>query len=176
MLTAPGRVSWRIALIALAIGIGIGSAVVVFLQRNHPDADRHAETRRTYPAVEKVLHAYEDLDVKYLKAKRGVTPVQYARAMGEFCEELERQPMAGCPRDFQVAVEHNIRAIRDAQAILRRCPNGFLEGMAMGAANYLGRGEMDGGLGRLEKEVQAALDRIQDTSNDVERIAAKYSG
>jgi hypothetical protein len=83
--------------------------------------------------------------------------------------------MSGCPKDFRVACTQNIRALRDAQRVIRRCPNGVVEGLLTGAKNYWLRGENDGGATRLQDEVKAALKRVRATSDEVERIAAKYT-
>lgn len=169
MSTAPGRSLGGVTLVALLLGVFIGSVIVILFLRKPP------EPPLANPAVQEVLRAYERLADKYLAAKPDTTPAQYVWAMGQLCEALERQDMSECPRDFRVACEQNIRAIRDAKAILERCPDGFLQGVAMGAMNYLVRGEADGGLSRLENDVQAALRRIRFTSDEVERIASKYT-
>jgi hypothetical protein len=169
MSTTPRWPASRVTLVTLLLGLVIGGAAAGMLLR------KSVESPRSNPAVQRVLRVYGELTDTYLAAKPGTSLSQYARALGQVCEALESQDMSGCPRDFQVACTQNIRAIRDAQALLHRCPDSFLQGMAMGATNYLLRGEADGGLARLEHEVAQALKRIRLTSDEVERIAAKYT-
>jgi len=171
MSTASGRRSGRIWLEALLVVTLIG-ILAWFL---FPRKSDKPEQSKTNPAVQRVMDIYAKLADKYLKARPETSPAEYASAMGELCDVLERQDMSDCPKDFQLACAHNIRAIRDGQAALRRCPNGFLEGVAMGATNHLVRGEADGGLTRLEGDIKEAMSRIRTTSDEVERIGAKYT-
>jgi hypothetical protein len=127
------------------------------------------------PAVQRIMDTYNELADKYLVDNHEKSPSRNAAALGELCDILERQDKSGCPRDFQVACAQNIRAIRDAKALLERMPENALGGAAMGAMNYLLRGEADGGLTRMHGEIEEALKRIRFTSDEVERIAAKYT-
>ena len=60
------------------------------------------------------------------------------------------------------------------QAAVKQLPDGFLEGVLMGAVNRLLRGEEDGGTGRLEGDVKRAAERVRATWEEVEKIGAKY--
>lgn len=167
----PSASAWQSVLVklqTLLIVILIGGVVWLVFPRT-PEGSRHKA------AVQRIVHGYTQLADKYLAARPDTTPSQYALAMGQFCDALERLDMSDCPNDLEVACKQNIRAIRDGQAVLQQFPESFLEGVASGAMNYLVRGEPDGGLSRLEEEVQRALERIRVTSENVENIAAKYT-
>jgi len=171
MSTASGRRSGRIWLEALLVVTLIGT-LTWFLFPRKPSKP---EQPKTNPAVQRVMDTYGKLADRYLKAGPETSPAQYASNMGELCDVLERQDMSECPRDFQVACKQNIRAIRDAQVALQQYPESFVDGVAAGAMNYLLRGEADGGVTRLEENLKAALRRIRTTSDEVERVAAKYT-
>jgi hypothetical protein len=124
--------------------------------------------------VQRILGVYNELSAKHLVGKLEIPPSQYAVAMKEFCRELETQDFSDCPADFRVACTQNIRAIREGEDVLRRYPEKFGDAFAMGLKNYILRGEIDSEVSRLSGDMQDALKHIRATSDEVERIAAKY--
>ena len=62
----------------------------------------------------------------------------------------------------------------ESELDIQQLPDGFLEGVFMGAVNRLLRGETDGGTSRLEGGLKRALERVRDTWIEVEKIGAKY--
>lgn len=102
------------------------------------------------------------------------TPAQIAWGIGRYCDDLERLPVADCPADFRVAYRHHLGAWREAQAAIAKLPDGFFEGVFMGAMNSVLRGERDGGTSRLEGEVRRSLERVRDTWIEVEKTGARY--
>ncbi|SRR5579871_1143422 len=137
--------------------------------------ERDSSATRANAAVEHVMEVYDAQVEKYQKAPRNMSVADYAAALGKVADVLDKQDMSGCPKDFRVACTQNIRALRDAQQVIRRCPKGTVEALLTGAKNYWLRGETDGGAIRLQDEVKAALKRVRATSDEVERIAAKYT-
>jgi hypothetical protein len=169
----PGRrsnsVNFGVVVFALLM-----SAVASYAWQS--DADPHdSGAARANAAVEHVMEVYDAQVEKYQKAPRNMSVADYAAALGKVADVLDKQDMSGCPKDFRVACTQNIRALRDAQRVIRRCPRGVVEGVLTGAKNYWLRGENDGGATRLQDEVKAALKRVRETSDAVERVAAKYT-
>ena len=122
----------------------------------------------------RVLRADKELAKKRESLPPNATPSQIAWNVGQYCNDLERLDMADCPADFRVAYRHHIGAWREAQAAIQALPDGFLEGLFMGAMNGILRGEADGGTSRLEGGLKRALERVRDTWIEVEKIGAKY--
>jgi len=133
-----------------------------------------SEAEKTKQAILRVLRADQHFAKKRESLPPNSTPSQIAWAVGQYCNDLERLDMADCPADFRVAYRHHMGAWREAQAAVQQLPDGFLEGVFMGAMNGLLRGESDGGTSRLEGGLKRALERVGDTWIEVEKIGAKY--
>lgn len=101
-------------------------------------------------------------------------PIAMAAAVGRYCDRLESLDMSGCPADFRVAFRHHIGAWREVQAALQQYPDGFLQGLLVGAVNGMLRGEQDGGQSRLEGALRTGLERVRDTWIEVEKIGAAH--
>jgi hypothetical protein len=82
--------------------------------------------------------------------------------------------MSDCPADFRVAYRQHIRAWQGVQAEVQQLPEGFLDGIFMGALNAILRGEVDGGTSRLENNLKQATQELNRTWEEVERVGAKY--
>lgn len=140
------------------------------------DAERakRAEEERIKAAILRVFDADAALAKKREALPPKASPSQVAWAVSNYCTELERINMSDCPADFRVAYKHHMTAWRETLAAIQQLPDGFLEGVFMGAMNSVLRGEADGGQSRLEGGFQAALTRVRTTWEEVERIGAKY--
>jgi hypothetical protein len=125
-------------------------------------------------AVLHVLQADRQLALTRDRLPPQATPAQIAWAIGRYCDDLERLPMADCPAEFRVAYRHHAGAWREAQAAIQRLPGDFFQGVLTGAMNSILRGELDGGASRLEGEVKRCLERVRDTGIDVEKTGARY--
>lgn len=132
------------------------------------EAEVHTE------AILRVLLNDKALSAKLQTAIPTTTTVEARAALlDEYCRGLDEFDMSECPPDFRLAFRHHIEAWRSAASKLREMPDGFWEGVLMGAVNSLS-GEMDGGAGRLNSEMQQAQRAIKETYQEAERIAAKY--
>ena len=133
-----------------------------------------SEAERTKVVVLRVLQADRQLSKRFEALPPNTTPSQFAWAVGMYCDGLERLEMSDCPADFRVAYRHHVQAWRETQAALKQLPDGFLEGLFMGAMNSFLRREQDGGVARLEGGLQRAMERVRDTWIEVEKTGAKY--
>jgi hypothetical protein len=173
MFHATGRRS-SIVRFGIVVSVILMGGVASYSRQPGPDS-RKSDPNTTNAAVEHVMDVYDAQFEKYRNAPRNMPVADYAAALGKIAGVLDKEDKSGCPKDFQVACTQNIRALRDAQQVIRRCPKGVVEGLLTGAKNYWLRGENDGGASRLQDEVKAALKRVRATSDEVERIAAKYT-
>jgi hypothetical protein len=129
---------------------------------------------KTKVAVERVMKADQKLMEERDKLPPQATPSQMAWAVGSYCDALEHLDMTDCPADFRVAYKQHMRAWREVLAALQQLPDGFLEGVLVGAVNALLRGEIDGGATRLEGDLKQAIERVRTTWEEVEKIGARY--
>jgi hypothetical protein len=129
---------------------------------------------KTRAAVLRVLKADEALSQEMKRLPSSTTPSQFARAVGTYCDGMERIETADCPADFRVAFRQHARAWRETEAPVRQLPDGFVEGFFLGIFNAVLRGEGDGGVGRLQGELKRSLERVRVSWEEVERVAAKY--
>jgi hypothetical protein len=137
-------------------------------------ADNEQGAAKTKAAIERVFRADDKLAKERERLPPKATPSQIAWSFGVYCDALERLDTADCPADFRVAFGQHIRAWREAQVALQQLPDGFLEGLLMGALNSVLRGENDGGTSRLEGELKRTIERVRTTYEEVEKIGAKY--
>ena len=152
--TAPAIVAMLTA--ALASGCGSSSA------------------ERNKAAILRVLRQDQELTKKRESLPPNSSPSEIARAVGQYCTDLERLELSDCPADFRVAYRQHMRAWREAQAAIQQLPDSFLEGVFVGALNSFLRGEHDGGAARLEGDLKRSLERVRTTWEEVEKIGAKY--
>lgn len=102
------------------------------------------------------------------------TPSERAAAIRRYCDKAEHQDMAGCPPKFQVAYKDHVRAWRAASAVVDSLPDGFLDGFWTGLFNSITRGELDGGLARMEGQFGDAGKGVSNSWHEVSLIAAEY--
>lgn len=150
----------------LAIGIGLCSLL------GCKDAAQ-SEADRQRDAILKVLQADKAMETTLQQANAATSLTATAAHIDSYCTNMERLDTSACPADFRMAFRQHIRSWRTAAAKLRQFPDGFWEGVVLGAVNSLG-GELDGGLHRMTAEIQEAEKVIKATYEEVERIAAKY--
>ena len=81
--------------------------------------------------------------------------------------------MSECPPDFRLAFRQHIHSWRAASARWSEMPDGFWQGVLMGAVNSLS-GEPDGGARRLSAEMREAQRAVDESYNEAVRIAAQY--
>jgi hypothetical protein len=133
-----------------------------------------SESTRTRNAILRVIRADEELGSKRDSLPSNATPSQIAAEIVNYCSALERLDMSDCPADFRVAYRHHMTAWREVQGAVQQMPDGFVDGVFMGAINSLIRGEMDGGMGRMQGDLQRGLEKVQSTWFEVEKIGANY--
>jgi hypothetical protein len=151
--------------VVLAVAAGIACSLTAGCTSSEEKAKQN---------ILRVLRADKDLAKKRDSLTPNAAPGQIAWSVGQYCNDLERLDMSDCPPDFQVAYRHHMGAWREAQAAIQALPDGFLEGLFMGAMNRILRGERDGGVHRLEIGLNRALERVRDTWIEVEKIGARY--
>jgi hypothetical protein len=105
---------------------------------------------------------------------KDASPSHVASQIGAYYSRTEALDLSNCPADFRVAYRQHIRAWREAQAAVAELPDDFVEGAFMGFFNGLLRGELDGGAGRLQGDLKKAVDKVNSTWDEVEKIGAKY--
>jgi hypothetical protein len=152
------------AILLVVVGAGCGNSVET----------AKAAADKTKWAIERVLRADEKLYKEGMKLAPNAAPSHLARAIGVYCDGLDQLDMSDCPADFRVAYRQHVRAWREAQAVVKGLPEGFLQGVFMGVFNALLRGEADGGRGRLEGDLKHAMERVRTTWEEVEKTGAKY--
>jgi hypothetical protein len=157
-----------------ATGCGDSKAEAEKRRQAEEEKQKQAEVERTKQAILRVFRADQQLHKKLDALPPKSTPSQLAWAVGNYCDDLGKLEMNDCPADFRVAYRTHVGAWREVQAAIKQLPDGFLEGVLMGAMNSVLRGEVDGGTARLEGGLQRSIDRIRDTWIDVEKIGAKY--
>jgi hypothetical protein len=101
-------------------------------------------------------------------------PSQLTVVLRTYCEEANQLDLSGCPADFRVAFRHYIAAVGDMQQAAAQMPEDFAQGVLMGALNSALLGEADGGVGRIQGNMNLAMERMKATYAEVERIGAKY--
>jgi hypothetical protein len=161
------------SLIALAIPL-LGWVCVAGCSNSSGTSESTPGAEKTKQAILRVLRADEQLAKKRDSLPPNATPSQISWAIGEYRKELGRLDMSDCPPDFRVAYRHHISAWGDAEAAIKQVPEGFLEGVFVGAMNSLLHGEIDGGGRRLEGNIKRELECVRDSWFEVEKIGAKY--
>ncbi|MBL9090218.1 MAG: hypothetical protein JNL96_03285 [Planctomycetaceae bacterium] len=132
------------------------------------EADVHRE------AILQVLQVDKDQGPQVRAALQSAPSLAHAVSIiNKYCYDMEKLDMSRCPADFRLAFRQHVRSWRAAGAKLREMPDGFWEGVFMGAVNSLS-GELDGGMSRLSAEMKQAEQAIADTYTEAERIAAQY--
>ncbi len=154
-------------LILFAIPIGCSGA-------STGSADAATGQERTRQAIRIVCAEDHRLVADVKRADASGSVARLAAAVRRYCDGLESLPLSDCPADFRVAFRHHGRAWREFQRVVEEYPDGFGEGVLVGFANAVLRGEADGGAGRMQDEVRAALRRVSLTWEEVERVAARY--
>jgi hypothetical protein len=141
--------------------------------------EERARERVEAEMIKKAILAILKEDDRIGKAMQGkigedATPSQVAQAINSSCSQAEALDLSKCPAEFRVAYKQHLRAWRDAQAAVQQLPDGFLEGVFMGAMNSLLRDESDGGQKRLEGDLKRAIERVRTSWEEVEKSGAKY--
>jgi hypothetical protein len=186
----PGSPPRNTAKFAVAIGLGAVFAVVIValvcwlaISGSHANSgtnqaaasDAQVEAERTKQAILHIMSEDQRIGkVTMGQRSRDATPSQVAQAIGNYLNQAGALDTAECPADFRVAYKQHLRAWEDAEAAIQQLPDGFLEGVFMGAMNALLQGETDGGGKRLQGDLKRALDGVRTSWEEVERIGAKY--
>lgn len=148
---------------AVRLGVMAGLAVLILVANGRPRPARE---------IEAVLAADRAAAAR-LHQSVSTGRDQRKPAMRQYVADLGRIPTAICPADFQQAFRRHVRAWEDLQAFLGGLPDPGLEGMLVGALNYLA-GEEDGGVSRLTAEERARLTAVRDTWDEVAAVGARH--
>ena len=102
------------------------------------------------------------------------TPSVYAQTIEEYVSRMSDVNLSGCPADFRVAFKHHLESWLELREAVRTLPDGFLEGVFVGAINGFLFGELDGGMTRMAGNVKQASKAVKHSFQDVEKISAEY--
>ena len=104
----------------------------------------------------------------------GASASERAAAIRRYCARADKQSMGDCPPRFQVIYKEHVRAWGQASNVVDALPDGLIDGLWTGFINSITRGEMDGGLSRMETSLAQEGKRIQDTWHEVIMMAAEH--
>jgi hypothetical protein len=76
------------------------------------------------------------------------------------------QSTAGCSPEFVAAYKNYLRAFYDLVLVRESLPTSTVDQMIMGAMNSLTRGELDGGMTRINQQFQDAINKYQLAKNE----------
>lgn len=131
-----------------------------------------AEVQRE--AMLRVLRNDKDLSAQLRSAASSATSrADTIQLVIKYCDGLDQYDMSECPPDFRLAFRQHIHSWRTALARWNEMPDGFWQGVLMGAVNSLS-GESDGGARRLSTEMREAQRAVDESYNEAVRIAAQY--
>jgi|GEM_PF-3607828 len=164
MLAATARREGNHALETIAVLVLVAGAVWIWF------LSPGARNKRT---VSRVGSEYQEI-VKRLKVPPNATPSQRAWVMDQFGDAVERVDVSGCPDDFQAASRQFVQAVREFAQTTAQYPDNFLEALQQGGANFLVRGEVDGGQTRLDNAVERARKRCVVTMEELRRVGQRY--
>jgi hypothetical protein len=134
----------------------------------------HGSTATQVPIV-RVLAAEKLLADKHWKSlPPDAKPSQVAGVLQAYCADAQRLDLSACPADFRVAFRHYVAALDEVRQATAQKPDDFAEGVLLGALNSVLLGEADGGAGRIQGNLNLAVERVKATYAEVERIGAKY--
>lgn len=131
-----------------------------------------AEVQRE--AMLRVLRNDKDLSAQLRSAASSATSRAVTiQLVIKYCDGLDHYDMSECPPDFRLAFRQHIRSWRAAAAQWSAMPDGFWQGVLVGAVNSMS-GESDGGARRMSTEMREAQQAVDTTYKEAERIAAQY--
>ncbi len=166
--------------LGIAIFIGLGIMLVWFssskeasIEKKIPKEEKTAE-KIWEQAISKVMDQDIELKKELQSISKDNSPSQVAGIIERYCHSLQKLDIADCPAKFKVALRHYINALKNFVEELQKLPNDPVEAVVMGFFNGLFRGEVDGGLGRLENNFKQAFSKVTTTWEELERVAAQY--
>ena len=165
--------------VGLTAGLLLAIAGTAFLFVRNPElagsGSSSSKETQTAAAILRVLKADKAAGERHTGSiPQNATASQVANAIATYCEAATNIDTPGCPADFKVAYRHHISAWRDVQGAFQQLPEGFLDGVLMGALNLYLQGEVDGGISRMQGAIQEGMQQVESTWHDVERIAASH--
>jgi hypothetical protein len=126
-------------------------------------------------AIERVYAADRDLSrERDAAAAAAKYPSEVAAAIRRYRERLGAVDTAGCPADFRAAYRRHMRAWEEVEGVVAARPDGVLAELLTGALNGFLKGELDGGAGRMDRDLKAALGKVRDSWEEVERVGAAH--
>lgn len=166
--------------VGLTAGLLLAIAGAAFLFVRNPElagsgSSSSSKETQTAAAILRVLKADKAAGERHTGSiPQNATASQVANAIATYCEAAATIDTTGCPADFKIAYRHHISAWRDVQGAFQQLPEGFIDGVLMGALNLYLQGEVDGGISRMQGAIQEGMQNVERTWQDVERIAASH--
>ncbi|HEX3152188.1 MAG TPA: hypothetical protein VHR66_29210 [Gemmataceae bacterium] len=171
-MTERAKNDWPYVLGLSVVGVIIAWSGGCFTKNSASEADQKAALERQ--AIARVFAADKSLHRQLEQLPDNAKTSELVGAIRRYCDSLDRLDMTNCPVEFQVAYKHHIAAWRKFEGAVRQLPDGFFSGAIQGTVNLVTKGEWDGGVGRMQAEVQACQDNLKASWQDVERIAAQH--
>lgn len=125
-------------------------------------------------AISRVMDKEIKLKKEIQNSSENLTPSQRIEMLKQYCDNFQKLDISDCPANFKIALKHYMSALQNFLEEIQKLPTSFAEGFVMGFFNKLLRGELDGGISRLENNFKQALNRVNTTWEEVEKIAAQY--
>ena len=169
--------------VGLTAGLLLAIAAAAFLFVRNPEltgsgsssSPSSSQKTKTAAAILRVLKADKAAGEQHTGSiPQNSTASQVANAIATYCEVAGNIDTTGCPADFKISYRHHISAWRDVQGAFQQLPEGLIDGVLMGAINLYLQGEVDGGQSRMQGAIQAGMQEVKNTWQEVERIAASY--
>ena len=127
--------------VGLTAGLLLAIAGAAFLFVRNPElagsgSSSSSKETQTAAAILRVLKADKAASERHHGSiPQNATASQVANAIATYCEAAANIDTTGCPADFKVAYRHHISAWRDVQGAFHQLPEGFLDGVLVGALN-----------------------------------------